>query len=59
MLTAWQSELAVASSTSRQQLFFLKKIIEIIKNIKYNLNLKLQLLAATLVLEEDANGTPR
>lgn len=59
ILTAWQTELAVTGSTSKKEQLFLKKIIEIIKNIKYNLNLKLQLLAATLVLEEDANGTPR
>ena len=59
ILIAWQTELGLASSISQKEQTFLKKIIEIIKNIKYNLNLKLQLLAATLVLEEDANGTPR
>ncbi|MGC6366711.1 MAG: hypothetical protein ACON35_01775 [Candidatus Marinamargulisbacteria bacterium] len=59
LITAWQYELATLESQSIQEQKFLKKIIEIIQNIKYNLNLKLQLMAATFVVEEDANGTPR
>lgn len=38
---------------SKKEQKFLEKIIEIISNMKYNLNLKLQLLAVTFKTEED------
>jgi DNA polymerase III delta prime subunit len=61
ILSTWQFELNQnQSSLNKKELTFLQKMIEIIKNIKYNLNLKLQLMALTLEFEEDQpNGTPR
>ena len=61
ILSTWQFELSqTQESLNEKELTFLQKIIEIIKNIKYNLNLKLQLMALTLEFEEDQpNGTPR
>ncbi len=54
LLTAWKLDIfSKWPELSKKEHFFLQKIIEIISNIKYNLNLKLQLLAVTLQIEED------
>ena len=60
ILLIWKFELAtIKSQLNKSERNFLEKIIEIIHNIKYNLNLKLQLLSVTLQLEEEVNDTPR
>ena len=60
ILLIWKFELATKKSQlNKSERNFLEKIIEIIHNIKYNLNLKLQLLSVTLQLEEEVNDTPR
>jgi hypothetical protein len=53
ILMVWEHELGTQNSPLNQkELQFLDKMIEIIQKITYNLNLKLQLLAITLQLEE-------
>ena len=61
ILPLWIHELNSEKDTlSPPTLLFLEKIIEILNGLKYNLNLKLQLMAAMLQSEEDdINGTPR
>ena len=50
---SWQTTLYEKwPSLQKKEHAFLEKIIEIISNIKYNFNLKLQLLAVTLQIEE-------
>ena len=54
LLTAWVYVLHKNWPTiEKKEHDFLQKIIEIISNIKYNFNLKLQLLAVTLQTQED------
>ena len=54
LLMSWQTTLYENwASLQKKEHAFLEKIIEIISNIKYNFNLKLQLLAVTLQIEED------
>jgi len=52
LLSLWQQSLFDnLSNLKKRDHIFLQKIIEIISNIKYNFNLKLQLLTATFILE--------
>ena len=54
LLQAWKLNLySKWPNLEKKEHIFLEKIIEIISNIKYNFNLKLQLLAVTLQTEED------
>ncbi|MEK9727364.1 MAG: hypothetical protein VW397_04570 [Candidatus Margulisiibacteriota bacterium] len=55
VINIWVFQLGSQKETLRKkELFFLQKMIEIIHNIKYNLNLKLQLMAVTLQIEEES-----
>ena len=54
LLSLWQQSLFDnLSKLKKREHIFLQKIIEIISNIKYNFNLKLQLLTATFILESE------
>lgn len=54
LVYAWKLELyAQWPNLEKKEHHYLEKMIEIISNIKYNFNLKLQLLAATLQTQED------
>lgn len=54
LIYAWKLELyANWPNLEKKEHDYLEKMIEIISNIKYNFNLKLQLLAATLQTQED------
>jgi hypothetical protein len=54
LLTLWKTELYQSLQNLNEiELLFLEKIIEIIATIKYNFNLKLQLLTALIELEKE------
>ena len=54
LLTLWKAELYQSLQNLNEiELLFLEKIIEIIATIKYNFNLKLQLLTALIELEKE------
>jgi hypothetical protein len=54
LIMVWQKELHLQwPQLQKKDMLFLKKIIEIISNLTYNFNLKLQLLAASFQIEEE------